>query len=548
MTKTVNNHQVMRSAGRMGFAVMLSRLFGLVREQLFAFYFGASWQADAFLVAYRIPNLFRDLFAEGALSASLVPVFVHVKERIGVFSAWILALRVLGVLFCITSLVSLWGAYGAPELVAFYASSFRSDPAKFELTVGLTQVMFGFFPFISLAAGFMGILNAMGSFFWPSFASALFNVASIATMVFCGFFFPRWNLDPVWGLSIGVVFGGIVQAFSQFPALVKKGLPLSLQAFQEAMRGLFQDTHLKRICLLFVPSVFGTAATQISVLVNTILATSLPVGSVACLNYAFRLMHLPIGLFGVSFSQALLSRVSADYAKKDTASAAQHVQQCLQTVLAINLPAAVGLASLSHLIIKVVFEHGAFSAMSTRMTADVLVMYALGLAFFSLTKVLVPLSYVFGQVRLPLVASFISVAFALLLNVAFVSTLQAPGLALGTSLGSILNSLFMGFGLTKIMAKKGVRLIWADFVSQVAKIAFACGVMGIVLIGFVQALKLLDLSIMRSFLGSCVVLSLLVVCGGATYYCLAHWLGIEAMQEIGQIFRQKFGRTKKRGV
>src|SRR4051812_3012360 len=210
---------VLRAAGAMGIATFLSRILGLVREQVFAVMFGAGNATDAYNVAFRIPNLLRDLFAEGAMSASLVPIFTRVRAEEGDARAWRVAGLVFRVLFFTVTALSLAGMLFAPQLVGLYASAYKQIPGKFELTVDMTRIMFPFFPLVALAAAFMGILNACGIFFLPAFASALFNVASIVVgVIFVGIFGyiePQWGISPIVGMAIGVVAGGFVQAFCQ---------------------------------------------------------------------------------------------------------------------------------------------------------------------------------------------------------------------------------------------------------------------------------------------------------------------------------------------
>ncbi|MEN9723783.1 MAG: hypothetical protein RJB38_1769 [Pseudomonadota bacterium] len=428
----------------MGVATFLSRILGLVREQAFAFLFGAGHVVDAFTIAFRIPNLLRDLFAEGAMSAALVPTFTRVRQEQGVGRAWALARRVWWVLFLVVGGLSIFGIIFAEPLVRIYAGAFEAVPGKFELTVRLTRIMFPFFPAVALAAGFMAILNALGVFFMPAFASALFNIFSVFFGVGLTFLFARWGQEPILGMAVGVVIGGIVQAFCQWPSLRKKRSEELGSASTSEDRGrLTQDQDLKRMLQLMVPGTLGLAATQINLLVNSVLATSAGPGAVSWLSYSFRLMQFPIGVFGVSMAQATLPRVSAQWAQKDPSGALRTLERSLVQTFAINLPAAAGLAFLADPIIRLIFEHGRFSSVDTHQTGLALAAYSVGLAAYSGVKVLVPAFYAFGNARVPVISSILSVGLTLAFNLVSVRFLGFWGLALGTSVAAYGNLVFL---------------------------------------------------------------------------------------------------------
>lgn len=332
----------LRSAGAMSVAVLFSRVLGLVREQVFAAFFGASNAADAFQIAFRIPNLLRDLFAEGAMSAALVPTFIRVRQEQGIDRGWQLASRVFGLLFLIASVVAACGAFFSDRLVEIYASAFHNIPGKFELTVGLTQEMMTFFPMVALAAAFMSVLNACGRFFIPALSSAAFNLISVVIGVVFIPLAPRIGHAPIEGMAFGVVLGGVVQAAVQIPTLIKSGFRWQWSTPQST--SLIKDRDLRRMLALMIPGTFGLAATQINILVNSILATGQSAGSVSWLNYAFRLMQFPIGVFGVSLATATLPLVSRKWVQKDFQGSKEAIESSVERVFAINFPAAAGLA------------------------------------------------------------------------------------------------------------------------------------------------------------------------------------------------------------
>lgn len=444
---------VLRSASAMGAATFMSRILGLARELVFAYLFGASSATDAFNVAFRIPNLLRDLFAEGAMSAALVPTFTQVRLKEGSQRAWRVAGRVFRLLFLITSLIAVAGILLSPLLVGIYAGAFKEIPGKFELAVQMTQVMFPFFPLVALAAAFMGILNACGVFFLPAFASALFNLTSILVGVTLVFLAPYFNIEPIVGMAIGVLAGGAVQAFCQLPALFKVGY--RYQPVPNEPPAL-KDPAIRKMFKMMIPGTVGLGATQMNLLVNTILATSQGVGAISWLNYAFRLMQFPVGIFGVSLAQATLPKISEQTAKEDFKGFSETLTKSMQLSLAINLLAAAALGFLGHGIIQLLFEYGRFTSLDTESTAMALAAYAVGLAFYSAVKVLVPACYALDNTRIPVTASILSVITTIIFNVLMVKSLGFAGLALGTSISALINTLFLYFGIRFLLKKRGV--------------------------------------------------------------------------------------------
>lgn len=458
----VSRMSVLRSAAVMGVATFLSRIMGLLREQVFAHLFGAGHAVDAFNIAFRIPNLLRDLFAEGAMSAALVPTFTRVREQQGAARAWQLAFRVFRVLFGTVAVIAAIGMVFSDVLVGLYAGAFREVPGKFELAVSLTRVLFPFFPLVALAAAFMAVLNVSGVFFMPAFASALFNLSSVGTGVLGAWWFGRAGMEPIYGMAVGVVLGGGVQAFCQWPEIVRLR-----HADREASGSLqlgawHRDPDLRAMLLLMAPGTLGLAATQLSILVNSMLATSAGPGAVSWLNYAFRLMQFPIGVFGVSLAQATLPRVSTHWARNEHQEASETIRQSLLQVFAINLPAAAGLAALSVPLISLLFEHGRFGPSDTAQTALALAAYSLGLAAYSGVKVLVPVFYAFGTTRVPVISSVLSVGITVMLNLVTVRVLGFWGLALGTSISAFVNLGYLLFSTRSIVHSKSAQfsLFW----------------------------------------------------------------------------------------
>ncbi|MGE3609238.1 MAG: murein biosynthesis integral membrane protein MurJ [Bacteriovoracaceae bacterium] len=443
---------ILRSSAKMAVATFLSRILGLVREQVMAAYFGASGVTDAFLVAYRIPNLLRDLFAEGAFSSAFVPTFVeanqesHQKSRELMWSLfWLLTF--------ITGTICLGIMIFAPELISVFAPAFKSDPEKFELTVNLTRIMAPFLTCVSLAALFMGVLNSLKVFFVPALAPAFYNVMSIASMLTLSGVLHSHGYHPIYSLGIGAMFGGFMQAAVQVPPILKRGYkPLWPKEFWSA--------RAKKIVKLIGPGLIGFAATQINLLINTILATSM-VGATSWLNYSFRLFQLPVGILSVSIGQSTLVHFSEAWKKKDEKGAKDALAQSYYLSFLTVMPALVILFCLSEEIVNLIFERGRFSHESTLRTAEALRMYALGLPFYGLYKIWVPTFYALDRQKIPVIGSILSILF----NIAFCLTLTPiygfKILALGTTLSVFVNSLFQSWIL-----KKDLDLDWHFFFSN----------------------------------------------------------------------------------
>ena len=533
---------VLKSAGVMGIAVLLSRVLGLVREQVFAALFGASNATDAYQIAFRIPNLLRDLFAEGAMSAALVPTFIKVQKEEGEIRGWQLATRVFVVLFAVVSLIAVIGMVFAGPMVDLYAGAYRSVPGKFELTVGMTRTMMPFFPLVALAAAFMAILNACGKFFIPSFASALFNLVSIVVGVILARVLPRYGFQPIEGMAYGVIAGGFVQALVQWPVLLRQGYRPHWNAPLKAP--VLSDPGLRRMMFLMIPGTVGLAATQINILVNSIFATSVGEGAVSWLNYSFRLMQFPIGIFGVSLATATLPAFSRHWTSRDYEGASLSLGQSVKRVFAINFPASAGLAFLGVPIISLIFEHGRFHASDTAATARALAAYAAGLTAYSVVKVLVPICYAIGETRYAVFSSFFSVLVNLAFNFLFVKRLGFTGLALGTSLTAILNSALLWVLISRKLARNGAHFHDRELLRACGVYAAAALVMGVAV--FVLDQHLLSPMVPSNpFWFRLVRVGAGIGTGVAVYGGIGILLGLKETLEIAELIKRRWSRGKQ---
>ena len=441
-----------RAAGIVSLATLASRLLGLIREQIFAAFFGAGLAVDAFQVAFRIPNLLRDLFAEGAMSAAFVPTLTRVQETEGREAAMRLANLVMNFLVVTVSAICILGIVFADHIVPLMAPGFGQVPGKLELTTQMTRIMTPFLLLVALAAAVMGVLNTRRVFFIPAIAPTMLNLALIASGFLIAPICPRLELEPIVGMAFGVLLGGLGQLFIQVPALWAQG-------FRWRPEISFRDPGVLRIVTLMSPAAVGLAATQVNIFVNTFLASLLPQGSVSWLNYAYRLMQLPIGLFGVAIATVTLAEVSRHAARKEMPELKRTISFSLRFGLFLTLPATMILMALAHPIVALLYQHGRFGPDDSWQTAQALWGYAVGLSAFSAVRVLVPVYYSLGMTRIPVTISFITIAINVVLNIMLMEPLQHRGLALATSISSVLNFVLLFEVLRRKIGPMGGRAL-----------------------------------------------------------------------------------------
>ena len=458
-----------RSAGVFGLATIASRVLGLVRDQVLAFYFGAGDANDAFRVASRIPNLVRDLFAEGAMSAAFVPTFTKQLAEHGRARAWQLASSVINALVLVTGVLVIGGIVFAEPLVRLFAADFAEVPGKLELTIYLTRIVFPFLMLVAVAAALMGMLNSLGHFFVPALSPAMFNVAIIVMALGLVPIAPSLGLQPITIVAVATLVGGLGQLAIQWP-------PLKREGFRYRAVLDFKDEGMHRVLLLMGPGTIGMAATQINVFVNTVLATSQGTGAVSWLDFAFRLMYLPIGLFGVSIATAATPAISRMVAEHDFARIRSTLANALGLMLFLNVPATVGLIVLARPIVAVIFEHGEFTAADTLATAAALQLYAVGLVGYSVVRIVSPTFYALQRSRVPVMVSAGSVLVNVALNLALVRVMGYRGLALGTSITAIVNATAQLWLLRREISG----LDEARMAASLARVLVAAAVMGAV--------------------------------------------------------------------
>jgi putative peptidoglycan lipid II flippase len=459
-----------RSAASAGVATLTSRILGVVREQVVAALFGAGAAMDAYNVAFRIPNLLRDLFAEGAMSAAFVPTFTRTLTTEGKEPAWRLGNHVVNALIVVTgALVALGIVFAEPLVLTFAAERYTSDPRQLAMTVQMARIMLPALTLIALAAAFMGMLNSLHHYFIPALSPASFNVLTIVCAFVLVPFMPAFGLEPIVAIAIGTLLGGVAQLAMQWPTLRSEGFRYRLDID-------WRDPGLRRMLTLMGPGTVGLAATQVNVFVNTLLATGTETGAVSWLQYAFRLMYLPIGLFGVSIATAVLPTVSRHTAERNDEGVRDTIAGGVSLMLMLNVPATVGLIVLARPIVRVILERGRFTANDTAATAAALQFYALGLLAYSVVRIISPIFYALGRSRTPVTVSVVTVLVNAGLNIMLVRVLGFRGLALGTSIAALFNAGTLLVLLTRQLHGLHERRMISAFV----RIAAAAGAMGLV--------------------------------------------------------------------
>ncbi|GAB4319402.1 MAG: murein biosynthesis integral membrane protein MurJ [Candidatus Zixiibacteriota bacterium] len=426
-TKTQATSRFARQTGTVAGATVISRVFGLVREQVIAYMFGAGALTDVFVAAFRIPNLLRDLFAEGAFSAAFIPSFTGVLTKEGRQAAFDLLNRVLSVFVPAIGLICLLGIIFTPQLAQLISGGVEQTPGKLELLIVMARWMFPFLLLVSLAAAFMGALNAMGQFGIPALAPAGFNVGVILGAVWLS----RYSDPPLLALAWGVLLGGALQWGIQIVLAHQLG-------FRFGVRSGWRDSEVGKILKLMLPALIGIAAIQVNVFAITRFAWTLGDGPVAYLNFAFRILFLPLGVFAVAAATVGLPRLSGYVAAGDNEAVRDTYTQGVRTVLYLVVPTAVGLIVLAEPICGALFQRGRFTASDTSATALALQYYSLGLPTMALIRVTAPLFYAHQDTRTPALCGVVAVAANLIGMSLLVGPMGFGGLALSVAISSVI--------------------------------------------------------------------------------------------------------------
>ena len=459
---------LLSAAAKVSSLTMLSRITGLLRETLIARSFGASEWTDAFNVAFRIPNLLRRLFAEGAFSQAFVPILGEVSTDGGLKQSQILINAVATLLFWALILTILLGVIGAPMLILVIATGFEGSPA-YEASIVLTRIMFPYIGLISMVSLSAGILNTFQRFAIPAFTPVLLNLALIGSAIFLA---PHLD-QPIYALGIGVMIGGVLQLAIQIPALKRLGLLPNIGLLPKTIKGAVQNQDARRILKLMGPAVFAVSVAQISLLINTNIASRLEAGSVSWLSYADRLMEFPTALLGVALGTVLLPTLSKANARNDLVQAGELLIWGLQITFLLAAPCALALFIFGEPLAAVLYHYGKFTALDVVMTQRALAAYGVGLTGIILVKILAPGFYSRQNIRTPVKIGLLVLILTQLANLVFVPWLGHAGLALSIGVGACLNATLLWIGLRRLGALPNAA--WAKYLGQLflALIPFA---------------------------------------------------------------------------
>ena len=475
------NQKATRAVGIVSIAVMVSRILGLARETAIGYYFPAKTSADPFYLAFRIPNFLRDMFGEGILSKAFITIFLATEAEDGEAAAWNLTNRIFNLTFLVLIGITALGIIFAPVLVDILARDnfdrnldtiehFGFD-SKIELAIYLTQLMFPYLLFVSFAAIAMGLLNSKGRFGIPACASTFFNVSSLAVGIGGYYLCPLVDIHPVTGMAMGVIVGGIAQFLIQVPSMYRVGF-----RYRPLLR--LRDPRVLQVIRLIGPAVLGVAAVQVNLLTNTFFITS-DAGWLTWISRAYRIMHLPIGIFGVAISTVALPQLARFVTAGETENFRNALSQALRLMLVLTIPAGIGLMILSEPICRLLYEWGATVEEDTIGTAGILFVYAFGLCGFSTLKIVTDGFYAHKDIRAPVIVSICAVVLNICLNYLFIYRglfLDPRAVVFSTVLTVTLNCAILVLLLRRKVGRLGLR----SLATLTLKILIASAVMGIV--------------------------------------------------------------------
>jgi putative peptidoglycan lipid II flippase len=516
------NSRVIKAAGVVGAATLLSRILGFVRDAVIAWYFGAGFSSDAFIAAFRIPNLFRRLFAEGSLSAAFIPVFTEYVVNNDQDEAFSLARSAFRLLSIILIIATIGGILLSPWIVRLIAPGF--DAQKISLTVTLTRLMFPYFFCIGLMALCMGILNVLGHFAAPALAPVILNLTIIGSVLFISPTMPT----PVIGLALGVLIGGVLQLALQLPILVHKG-------FRFWKKARLMHPALNKVGISIIPMTLGGGVYQINIIVGTFLATLLAEGSVTYLYFADRLVQFPLGIFAIAAATAVLPSLSRQAAIREFDELRKTFAQALKLVFFISIPAMVGLIVLKEPIVILLFQRGEFDAAATQLTAQAVLYYGLGLWAFSAVRIVAATFFAMQDTRTPVIMAVISIIANIILAVVLMKPLAHGGLALATSLSSMLN---LGLLVHALRSKLG-SLGWISIAQSACKTLLSSVGMGLAVWGIAGTVVPTANRTMAGLLGG---LAASIVIGLCIYGVLSYLVKSQELKSILTEARRGIGK------
>jgi putative peptidoglycan lipid II flippase len=456
--------KIAKAAGLMSVATLISRVLGFARDMIFAIFFGATGLSDTFFAAFRIPNLLRELFAEGSMSAAFIPVLTEYHQKHGEEEAKRLVSITFTFIVIVVGVICLLGIFFAPAIVTFIAPGFLKFPEKFALTVLLTRIMFPFLLFISMAALAMGALNTKKVFFIPAIAPALFNITLIVIIVL----FASSANRPIVVAAVGILIGGLMQFVFQIPSFFRNGYRLSFNMS-------FRHPGLKRMSILLIPATMALAVNQINIVVSNILASYLPTGSITYLYYSMRLIQFPIGIFGVAMGMAVLPTLSEHAVKGDLDLLREDFSFALRLLFFISVPSMAALIALREPIVNLLFQRGSFDYAATQGTEKALLFYSFGIWSIVGVRVITASFYAMQNTKTPVKIATVGMLSNIVFSIALMGPMKHAGLALANALASWVNFSLLFYFLRKKLRRVDARKILRSFL----KILAASAAMGL---------------------------------------------------------------------
>jgi len=459
--------KIVKATGFISLATFLSRILGYIKDMILAKYFGATGLSDVFFVAFRIPNLLRELFAEGSMSSAVIPVLKESQIKKGEDEAREIAKSLFTAIILIVGGITLLGIIFSPFIVKIIAPGFISNPQKFELTVLLTKIMFPFLLFISLASLTMGVLNTNNIFFIPALAPCFLNISVILLVVgFSSFFF-----NPIISVAVGVTLGGILQWLIQTPAYYKAGYRFGFARFHPA---------LKKIAILVIPTTLSLTVNQINIFVSTIIASFLSEGSVTYLYYSMRLIQLPIGIFGVAVGMAVLPALSQHVAEGKIDLLKEDFSFSIRLLFFLVIPSMFGLIMLKEPVVNTLFQRGAFDLNATLNTAQALLFYSLGIWATVGSRTITATFYSFQDTKTPVICATAGMFTNVTVSLLLMNLMKHNGIALAYSTAATVQFILLSIFLTRKIPEISFRPIAISAIKNIFGSLIAVGVAKII--------------------------------------------------------------------
>lgn len=516
--------KIARAAGLMSVATFISRILGYVKDMLLAVFFGATGLSDTFFAAFRIPNLLRELFAEGSMSSAFIPVLTEYRQKQGEAEAASLVKITFTFIIIIVGCICMLGMLFAPAIVSLVAPGFLQSPEKFEMTVLLTRIMFPFLLFISLASLIMGALNTKKIFFIPALAPALLNVTIIITVVL----FASAFTHPIVAVAAGVAVGGFVQFAFQLPSFFKNNYSLGFDPS-------FNHPGLKKMAVLLIPATLALAVNQINIIVSNVLASYLEDGSITYLYYAMRLMQFPIGIFGVAMGMAVLPTLSEHAINGEFNRLREDFSFAVRLLFFIAVPSMAGLIALREPIVNMLFQRGQFTYAATQGTADALLFYSIGIWSIVGVRLITATFYAMQDTKTPVRIAAIGVAVNVILSLVLMGPLKHSGLALANSLASAINFFLLAIFLRKKLKRIDAIKIIKSFL-QVGISSIAMGAAGWALLRGAMWTESGNFALKASHLSMTMFVCIII------YIMLNLLMQNEEMQYVREMIRKKLGK------